>query len=353
MPPGPTGKTRADGARERFLRGPTAMQELIEPMVTGKPYPIKGLLVYGSSILHTIPNVPRTKEALKALDLVVSIDVLPQDHIAWSDVVLPEATYLERHDELWACSHKTPYIALREPAIQPLYDTKPGWWIARELGKRLGLEDFFPWEDAEAYLNRRLSSVGLSVDKLHAQGGIAIQKGKPYLADFTAEDGSPFGTSTGKIELYSDALAKSNHAPLPAYEATAEPPAGFYRLLYGRSPAHTFARTQNTPRLNALVPGNAVWLNDEEAVRLGLKDGDKVWLENQDGARSGPVPVKATPRIRKDCVYMIHGFGHDASGMRRAHGRGASDAQLQTRYALDPISGGAGMRVNFVKFVRG
>jgi len=45
-------------------------------------------------------------------------------------------------------------------------------------------------------------------------------------------------------------------------------------------------------------------------------------------------------------------FGHDAPGMKRAHKKGASDAALQTRYALDPISGGAGLRVNFVRLVR-
>ena len=353
LPPGPTGKTRADGARDTFLRGPTAIQELIEPMVSGKPYPIKGLLIYGMNIFHTLPKQERTRQALRNLDLVVSIDVLPQDHIAWSDVVLPEATYLERYDDVWACAHKTPYIALREPAIEPLYDTKPGWWMARELGNRLGLEDFFPWATAEEFLDRRLSSAGLSIEKLRAQGGIAIQPGKPFLADFAADNTSPFGTPSQKIELYSDALAKSNLAPLPKYEATPEPPAGFYRLIYGRSPVHTFGRTQNTPVLHAHTPENAVWINDEEAARLGLKDGEKVWLENQDGARSGPVAVKATPRIRKDCAYMIHGFGHNAPGMTRAHGRGASDTALQTRYVLDPISGGAGLRVNFVKLGRG
>jgi thiosulfate reductase/polysulfide reductase chain A len=115
---------------------------------------------------------------------------------------------------------------------------------------------------------------------------------------------------------------------------------------------HTFARTQNTPLLHELQPENDVWLNDATAARLGLKSGDRVWLENQDGARSGPIRVKATPRIRADCVFLVHGFGHDAPGMTRAHGKGASDAKLQTRYALDPISGGAGLRVNFVKLVR-
>src|SRR5574341_1779829 len=109
------------------------MQELIEPMITGKPYPIKGLVLYGTNLLHTVPNVPRTKAALENLDFVLAVDVLPQDHIAWSDVVLPEATYLERYDELLNIGHKTPYIAMREPAIEAMYDTKPAWWIVREL----------------------------------------------------------------------------------------------------------------------------------------------------------------------------------------------------------------------------
>ena len=65
LPTGPTGKARADGARTTFLRGATAMQELIEPMITGEPYPIKALIVYGVNLLHSIPNLERTKEALQ------------------------------------------------------------------------------------------------------------------------------------------------------------------------------------------------------------------------------------------------------------------------------------------------
>ena len=321
-------------------------------MISGKPYPIKGLIAYGTNLFHTIPNVERTKEALKALDFYMAVDTLPQDHVAWADVVLPEATYLERYDELWACGHKTPYIALREPAVEPYADTKPAWWMVRELGMRLGLEGFFQWETAEDYLNTRLSSVNLNLDKLREQGGVMIQKGKPWLSDFEKENKSPFATESGKVELYAASLEKSNIKPLPEYEPTPEPPEGYLRLTYGRSPVHTFSRTTNTPLLNELYPENEVWVNADLAADLGLKSGDRVVLENQDGARSGPIRVKATQRIRKDCVFMVHGFGHDAPGLKRANKRGASDAVLQTRYVLDPISGGAGLRVNFVKLVK-
>ena len=350
LPTGPTGKARADGARETFLRGATAMNELIEPMITGEPYPIKALIVYGTNLLNTIPNVPRTLEALKKLDLVVVIDVLPQAHVAWADYVLPEATSLERYDELSTIAHKTPYIAMREPAIAPMYDTKPGWWIARELGLRVGLESFFKWETVEEYLNTRLMSIGSSLDKMREQQGVIVQKGKPYLEDFNGA--SPFGTKSGKIELYSSELGIAGHDPMPVYAAVEEPPAGYFRLLYGRHPVHTFAKTQNTPLLNELYPENEVWVNEAVAAAQGLQDGQSVWLENQDGARSGPVKVKATQRIRPDAVFMAHGFGQQAPGLTRANGKGASDTQLQTRYALDPISGGAGMRVNFVRMVK-
>ena len=346
LPLGPSGKARADGVRDRFLRGSTALQELIDPMITGEPYPIRALIAYGINLLHSIPDPERTKDALRNLDLVVAIDVLPQEHIAWADVVLPESTYLERHDDLWTVSHRTPYVALREPAIEPMYDTKPGWWIARELGLRLGLDGYFRWETAEDWLNTRLRSVGSSVEKLRDAGGVIVQDGAPYLED---RDSSPFLTESSKIELYSHTLEVAGLDPIPVYEPVEDPPEGFQRLLYGRHPAHTFAKTQNTPTLRALHPENEVWIASTVADDLGVQSGDKVVLVNQDGARSLPVSARATERIRPDAVYMVHGYGHDAPGLTGAHRAGASDTKLQTRYALDPISGGAGMRVNFVR----
>jgi len=97
-----------------------------------------------------------------------------------------------------------------------------------------------------------------------------------------------------------------------------------------------------------MLPENEVWVHAAAAARLGLATGDYVRLKNQDGVVSNRVKVKATERIRGDCVYLVHGFGHTSRGLRRARNRGASDAQLITRYATDPLMGGTGMNVNFV-----
>jgi thiosulfate reductase/polysulfide reductase chain A len=88
------------------------------------------------------------------------------------------------------------------------------------------------------------------------------------------------------------------------------------------------------------------------AAELGLKDGEQVVLVNQDGVTSNPLPLKATQRIRADCVYMVHGYGHRAMGLTFARDRGASDNRLVTRYKTDPIMGATGMNVNFVRVER-
>ena len=79
-----------------------------------------------------------------------------------------------------------------------------------------------------------------------------------------------------------------------------------------------------------------------------MKTGDYVRLKNQDGIISNKIKVKATERIRTDCIYMVHGFGHNSKRQQLANGKGASDTQLITKYKNDPLMGGNGMNVNFV-----
>jgi thiosulfate reductase/polysulfide reductase chain A len=338
--------------RGLFYGSATAVTEMIPPMITGEPYPIKGLFSYGVNLFHSIPMVERTKEALRNLDLYVAIDVLPMEHVMWADVILPEATYLERYDDLLLQSYKTPFIAGRFPAIDPMYDSKPGWWIAKELGNKLGLGEFFPWENMEEYLDTRLRSIGSDLEELREQGTIT-RRARNYWADYERFNINPLGTPSGKIEIFSERFAEAGIDPMPTYEPTEEGPAGYYRLLYGRAPMHTFARTHNNAVLMDQMSENEVWISTHEAESLGLHQGEYVWLENDAGVREGPVKARVTERIRNDCVYIVHGFGHKSPLMRLANGRGASDTHLQSRYTLDPVSGGAGLRNNFVKLVPG
>lgn len=314
---------------------------------TGQPYPIKGWLVHGSNLLQSLPNKHHTIEALKKLDFVAVIDVSPTEITDWADVLLPEDMYLERSDDLTLGAGKKPYIGLRLPAVQSPYDTRPGWRIAKELGTALGVGDFFAYDTIDELHTARLKGTGVSLAALK-KNGIAFPQTKvePYL-----DASVPFHwhTPSGKVELYSAQLAGKRFSPLPTYRAQPAPPPGMLRLLYGRSPLHTFGRTQNNPILHDLEPGNCVWLNPACAKKFGVEHGKPVMVENLHGDVTGPMPARVTERMPQGSLYMLHGFGSAAKKQKLAFGVGGSDTEVIDSYAVDPISGATGMRVQWVR----
>ncbi len=307
---------------------------------------IHAWMVYGTNLIQALPQPERSIKALENLDFMVAIDVLPAEITGWADVILPECSYLERYGELHAPKHRRGYVALRQPVVPPLYESRPGWWIAKGLGERLSLASLFPWTDAKAYLQERVERSGLSWEVLLKKGVILGEEAPSFIE----EGGVPaFRTPSGKIELYSQQMADAGLDPLPQFKPPDPPPEGHLRLLFGRAPVHTFGRSINNPELAELYPENEVWVNAQRARILGFTPGERIYLINQDGVRTGPVRLKATQRIREDCVFMVHGYGQDARGLRRGHQRGGSDARLITQVGIDPAMGGTGMNRNFVR----
>jgi thiosulfate reductase/polysulfide reductase chain A len=310
----------------------------------------KAWIVNGTNLIFTLPNMKNTLEAIRNLDFMVAIDTMPMEITGYADVVLPECTYLERHDYCRTDQNRQPNIAVRIPAVPPKYDSKPSWWIVKQLAEKMGLGDYFEWKDIEELLDWQLKQVGTSLEEMKE---IGVKTYPREYDDLYFIDGQEieFNTNTGKIELYSTDLAAEGFDPIPNYTAHEEPPVGFYRLNYGRNPAHTFSRTANNPNLTALFNENVLWVNPKVAKEWSFKNGQPIWLENQDGVLSKfPIKVRITERIRFDSVYMVHGFGHSNPKLSRAFGKGVSDSALITKVLLDPIMGGTGMRGNFVTF---
>ncbi len=325
---------------------PTA--DVIKAMVTGKPYPIKLLGVNGVNIMQTIPDPYETMKAIKNLDFIFCEEIMAGETAIWSDIILPEAVYLERYDGVYAYEGLTPYITVRQPVLPPMYEAKSPYWIAANLAKRLKVEGF-PYKDDKAYVDDQLAAADLSIDKLNREGGLVTLKGNPYREGKDLK----IGTDSGKIKLAVEAFADEDLDAIPKFEPTPAPPKGYTRLIYGRSPVHTFTRTMNNLWLNHEVPENFLWLNDTVAGKLGIKNDETVRLENQDGKRSTPIKVLVTPGIRPDAVYMAHGFGSQSPLLTRAYGKGAADGFLMTNTIADPFMGATSKRTNFVKIVKG
>jgi thiosulfate reductase/polysulfide reductase chain A len=339
-------KGKVDNPDKRFPFATEALTTGVrEATITGEPYPVKGWLVYATNLIKTLPNQAETIEAIQKLDLLVVVDVIGSEIAGWADVVLPESTYLERYDDLNVQTFRDPFVALRQPVVESPHDQKPNWWIARELGLKLGLEKYYPWKDIEEYLSHRLEAAGMSLADLKKKGLVKAPKPPLYFEDGVVPE---FFTPSGKIEFYSVQLKEAGFDPVPKHTPPEQGPPGSFRLLYGRAPVHSFSRTQANPVLRQAMPENDLWLNADVAERYGLKAGDRVRLKNQDGVVSDPIAVRPTQAIRPDCVYMVHGFGHSTKMMKGAYRKGASDSQLITRYVTDPLMGGTGMNVNFV-----
>jgi thiosulfate reductase/polysulfide reductase chain A len=315
-----------------------------------KEHQIKGWFIAGTSFINTIPDRKKMFEAMDNQDLIVVVDTMPMEMTGYADVVLPECTYLERHDYSRAGKNRIPQIAFRMPAVEPKYDSKPAWWIARELGIKLGLKDFYPWKDLEEVLDWQFKQVGTSIEEMKKIGV------KTFPADesiyLLPNEDFEFNTNTGKIELYSTDFAEKGYDAMPKFTRHESPDPGFYHLVYGRAPMHTFGRTQNNPYLFDLRETNNVWINPRTAKLWGIENGMEIWLQNQDGVVSEySAKARLTERIRPDSIYMVHGFGHSDSRLSRAKGRGINDLPLITNIKVDPIMGGTGMRNNFVTFL--
>ena len=314
-------------------------------------YLIKGWIVNATNLVSSIPEKANTLKAIQNLDLIVAIDTMPMEITGWADVILPECTYLERYDVLRTSPHRKPAIALRMPAAEPKNNTRSGYNIARGLALKLDLGAYFPFEKQEELLDWQLKQSGTSLEEMQRIGVKTFEREADDLY-FAENENVVFSTDSGKIELYSKYFENAGFDPLPKYVAHEEPPEGFYRLIYGRAPMHTFGRTSNNPNLTDLMHENSVWVNPKVSKAWGLVNGQYIWLRNQDGIISDyKIKVRVTERIRWDSIYMVHGFGHGQRQLTRCFGKGVSDTQMITKVLTDPLMGGTGMRSNFVTFV--
>ncbi|TXG35311.1 molybdopterin-containing oxidoreductase family protein [Seonamhaeicola maritimus] len=327
--------------------------EVIRAAIPNKEnkYPVKAMMVAGTNITKSIPEKELLEKAMNEMEFIVVMDTMPMDVTGYADVVLPECTYLERYDGIRSATNRTPSIAVRVPAVQPKYNSKPGWWVAKQIGERLGLGDYFNYNDYKEVIEWQLEQMGTSLEEMNKIGvkHYPRKSGPLYLKE---GENYEFPTESGKIELYSKELKNLGFDPLPNYTKHPEPPQGFYRLNYGRAPMHTFSRTANNPNLNDLKSENNLWVNPKVARIIGLRNGQEVWLRNQDKITSTfGIKVRVTERVRWDSVYMVHGFGHDNKKLSRAFGKGINDTQMISKTMVDPIMGGTGMRGNFVEIL--
>lgn len=309
---------------------------LYKAIRTGEPYPIKAFFSYRYDPIASLPDPEAQKKVLDNLDLLVSIDVNYSETSWYSDVILPEATYLERSNILAVQKGPKPSFIMRRQAIPPRYDSKPAWEIFKLIAERMGAGQYFPYNSIEDIWNYQLEGTGFTIEDFSEKGSVTLAR-KPIMMD---RNDLKFKTPSGKIEILSQSLAKNGFESLAPYVSPKKPAEGSYRLAFGRTAVHAHAQSQNNIYLNEIVPENVLWINDEEADALGIKDRDMVEVI-ADGY-SGKIRAKVTPFIHPEAVFMLHGFGNEIPLKTRSFKKGLRDTKLETGLleTVDPVGGG-------------
>jgi len=195
---------------------------VVDSILDGKPYPVKMVVVQSGNPLVTMANSARTRRAFEKLDTLIVMELFMTETAKLADVILPAASCFERTQLNRAAIRNNPII-LQNQVIPPIGDSWPDWKIVFELGRRLGLEEEFPWENAEAAINYQLEPTGVDVAQLRANpNGVRVEK---PLYEKYRERG--FKTPSGKVEFYAEKLASSGFPGVPFESGEVDNPLGF------------------------------------------------------------------------------------------------------------------------------
>ncbi len=316
-------------------KGPGLFQLLYPCLETGNPYPVKAFFAYRHDPLISMPDPEAQKKAFDNLDLLVVIDVNYSETANYADVILPEATYLERDNILMTLKGWKAAFGRRQKAIEPLYNAKPMWQIVKDILERMGTGDLFPFSSIEDIWNYQLQDTGVSIEDFEAKGMVSL--GDKNIC--WNRDDLKIKTPSGKIELVSTILQEADVPSLKPYKSPDAPSAGSYRLLFGRSGYQAHGQSTNNPILNNMMGENALWINRTEAAKQGIKDGDLVTMANS--GTTATIRAKVTEWIHPEAVFMLHGYGRSNPKQTRAFGKGVAD-QVFEKGLLDNWSRAGG-----------
>ncbi len=308
---------------------------LTEAIINDKPYPIKALLVSGANPLVQWPNSSKVKEAFEKLDLLVVMDTFMTDTGEMADVVLPAGTFLETDElrDIYWNHEGTPLLVKSNKAIEPIVNAWEDWKIWAELGRRMGYADYFPWKDSNELIAELLKPTNITLERLEQNpGGVyyAEREFQKYL-------GTGFDTPSGKVEIYSEAMAQHGYDPIPTFHEPVESPisrpdlAEKYPLILMVGPrvlSYTHSQHRNIPSLRKLYPEPLVEINYKTALSLGIADGETVKVENLRGSMIAKAQL--TEDIHPRVVSICDGWSNKI---------GANGNCLTDDKAVDPVSG--------------
>jgi len=313
-----------------------------DAVIEGKPYPIKGWMTYKTNPMQTGANRNKTIKMINTLDFMMTVDIAMSDTAWMADLVLPAPSYLERQDPLSAflASSTCSGVITRDPVVPALFESKPVFWIVKELAKRLDLGEFFNFT-VDDFRKAQLKKIP-EVAKALKEDGVYNITGP----SFGIHKGKPFKTRSKKIEFFNTRYKDKGIDPMPVYKPPLVIPENHFRIVVGRNAYVTQSASTNNSLLWELAKENTLWLHPKSANTLGIKNGETVRVSSSAG--NVTIKTRVTKETRPDTVYMDTGFGVLSKGLTNIFGKGACIAEILEDKA-DKISGNMAMHETFVR----
>jgi len=287
---------------------------LFDQVLSGKPYPVKGLFAAGLNT-RMLPDTERTLEALKQLDFFVNSDLFLTEACKYADIVLPACTSFER-GELKV--YPGGYAMMTKPVIEPLYESKNDVQMFSELLPYLGLKDELLEQGYDACIEWILEGSGVTLQQLkEAEGCVHVDSAKEYVPGSFLAGGMK--TPSGKWEFQSNILAKFTQShglqPLAVYRDCFDDdkdPAYAQQYPYilstgTRLPNTIHSRLHEVPWARSLRPQPMVELSNDDARTLGIAEGDLVEVSSPFG--SVRAAAKVSGKIQSGNIHLAHGYG--------------------------------------------
>ncbi|MBN1367824.1 MAG: molybdopterin-dependent oxidoreductase [Dehalococcoidales bacterium] len=318
-------------------------------ILTGKPYPVKAMITWGSNPLMWAANTQATYEAFKSpnLELHVVGEYWLTSTAELADYVLPVASWLEKP----LCSTFEDFSEVvfgGERSIPPVGERRDEYAIWRDLGTRMGQAEYWPWKTYEEVIESQIKPLGVTYEQLINMGFI-----KSDSRPFRGYEQRGFPTATGKVELYSTVLEKLGYDPLPFYEEPAESPVstpeltGEYPLILNTG-GHFMPFFHSEYRhlgigMRERHPDPIADIHPETAAKLNIDQGDWMWIETRRGK------IKQRARLNEGILPNVVNvqaswwFPEKSGAEPSLHGLWESNANVLTannEESLDPLTGG-------------
>ena len=299
-------------------------------------------LVYwaGGNPFHHHQDLNRLRRALGRPDTVIVHEPYWTPMARHADLVFPATTSLERNDI--GSGRADARIIAMQRAVEPVGEARNDHDIFAALAERFGPEvrqAFTEGRDERAWLEHlyervrdSLADVGVaapSFDEFWAQGSLEVPDSEAERVLFEAfradPDANPLKTPSGKIELFSETVARFGYDDCPGHAAWLESEESLGSKRAAQFPLALVANNPAT-RLHGQLDGGAysqaskvkgrepVRMHPSDAAARGIAEGDVVRLFNDRGSCLAGAVITAD--VRPGVVQLSTGAWFDPDDPR-------------------------------------